>query len=162
MCWFGSRNGLLVFFVVPISTLLVVNLVLFAVSVRQIQAAAKASRVAVQKPANSRLVVIYVKLSILMGFGWFIGYIAALTDWTFLWYLFIIINSLQGTFICLAFVATRQVVRLIRDRYHRSIRTTTKKAAAETEGSGSGREPASSAPTQSDYTTQTVVITSAV
>jgi len=40
--------------------------------------------------------VIYVKLSVVMGLGWVLGFIAAFTDWTPLWYSFIVVNSLQG------------------------------------------------------------------
>jgi len=50
-----------------------------------------------------------------MGLGWLLGFVAAFTDWPALWYSFIVVNSLQGALLCIAFVATRQVSRLIVD-----------------------------------------------
>ena len=59
--------------------------------------------------------IIYVKLSVVMGLGWVVGFVAAFVDWPGLWYVFIVINSLQGALLCVAFVATRQVTRLLAD-----------------------------------------------
>jgi len=59
--------------------------------------------------------VIYVKLSVVMGLSWLVGFVAAATDWTALWYLFIVVNSLLGALLCAAFVVTRQVKRLLAD-----------------------------------------------
>jgi hypothetical protein len=57
--------------------------------------------------------MIYGKLSVVMGLGWMVGFVAAFADSSFLWILFVVLNSLQGAFICAAFVLTRQVLRLI-------------------------------------------------
>jgi len=57
VCWFGSRGGLLVLFGVPVGVLLVANIVMFAMSVRQIRNASKASQMAVQKTDQTQLVV---------------------------------------------------------------------------------------------------------
>ena len=59
--------------------------------------------------------IIYVKLSVVMGLGWVLGFVAAFSDWSVLWYAFIVINSLQGAMLCAAFVVTRQVKRLLAD-----------------------------------------------
>jgi len=50
-----------------------------------------------------------VKLSVVMGLGWVLGFVAAFADWPALWYVFIAVNSLHGAMLCVAFVATRQV-----------------------------------------------------
>jgi hypothetical protein len=60
--------------------------------------------------------MIYAKLSVVMGLGWMIGFLATFTGLTALWYVFIVFNSLQGAFICLAFVITRQVLRLAQEQ----------------------------------------------
>ena len=57
ICWFGSREGLLVLFGVPVGVLLVANVILFALSVRQIRNASKASQMAVQKTEQTELLV---------------------------------------------------------------------------------------------------------
>ena len=44
-----------------------------------------------------------------MGFAWVFGYIAAFTDAEALWYIYIILNSLQGVFIFISFICNREV-----------------------------------------------------
>jgi len=53
--------------------------------------------------------VIYVKLSVVMGLGWVLGFVAAFADWPALWYVFVVVNSLQGAMLGYTFVATQQV-----------------------------------------------------
>jgi len=57
ICWFGSRGGLLVLFGVPVGVLLVVNIILFSLSIRQIRSACKASQLAVQNTDQTPLLV---------------------------------------------------------------------------------------------------------
>ena len=44
-----------------------------------------------------------------MGFTWIFGYIAAFTDVEALWYIYIILNSLQGVFIFISFICNRRI-----------------------------------------------------
>jgi len=57
LCWFGSRGGLVVLFGVPVGVLLAANIIMFALSVRQIRNASKASQMAVQKTDQTKLLV---------------------------------------------------------------------------------------------------------
>ena len=57
-----------------------------------------------------------------MGLGWTLGFVAAFTDWMVLWYIFIVINSLQGALLCAAFIFTRQVMRLLADCFRPLLR----------------------------------------
>ena len=59
--------------------------------------------------------VIYVKLSVVMGLGWVLGFVATYVDWPVLTYVFIVVTSLQGAMLCAAFVVTRQVIRMLVD-----------------------------------------------
>ena len=47
--------------------------------------------------------LLYVKLSILMGLGWLFGVLTSILKSPLLWYPFIIVSSLQGTFIFVFF-----------------------------------------------------------
>ena len=47
--------------------------------------------------------LLYIKLSILLGLTWVFGLVASIMDMPSLWYPFIILNSLQGTFIFVFF-----------------------------------------------------------
>jgi len=57
ICWFGSREGLLILFGVPVGVLLVANIVMFALSVRQIRNASNASKMAAHKSDQTPLLV---------------------------------------------------------------------------------------------------------
>ncbi|XP_030831929.1 adhesion G-protein coupled receptor G2-like [Strongylocentrotus purpuratus] len=60
---------------------------------------------------------IYVKMSTLLGFTWIFGFVAAFADVTALWYIFIILNSLQGVYIFIAFICNKRVFKLWRDSF---------------------------------------------
>ena len=47
-----------------------------------------------------------------MGFTWIFGSIASLFNLPAFWYPYIILNSLQGALVCLAFVCNRRVVAM--------------------------------------------------
>ncbi len=51
----------------------------------------------------------FFQIASLMGFTWIFGYMAAFTDVEALWYIYIILNSLQGLFIFISFMCNRRV-----------------------------------------------------
>ena len=55
------------------------------------------------------IIICLIQIASLMGFTWIFGYIAAFTDVEALWYIYIILNSLQGVFIFISFICNRQV-----------------------------------------------------
>lgn len=56
---------------------------------------------------------LYVKLALIMGLGWISAFVAGLADIPGLWYPFILLNTLQGTFIFLAFDCKRKVYYMV-------------------------------------------------
>ncbi|XP_064633967.1 G-protein coupled receptor Mth2-like [Lineus longissimus] len=115
LCWINSRPGLLIFFGVPLFLLLIVNSVFFVLTVTAIHQVCEASKMATQKTQKRRF-VLYVKLALIMGLTWIFGFLASLTDVKELWYVFTILNSLQGVFIFFGFVFTRKVYRLVKEK----------------------------------------------
>ena len=68
------------------------------------------SKVFHQSPfITSLLSVLNIQIATLMGFTWIFGYIAAFTGVVALWYIYIILNSLQGLFIFISFICNRRV-----------------------------------------------------
>ncbi|XP_072020443.1 uncharacterized protein [Amphiura filiformis] len=61
-----------------------------------------------------KYLIIYMKISILMGFTWIFGYIATFTGIDALWFVFIILNSSRGFFVFLANTCNRRVYRCYR------------------------------------------------
>ena len=55
------------------------------------------------------------QMSTLLGFTWVFGFVAAFANVTALWYIFIILNSLQGVYIFIAFICNKRVFELWRD-----------------------------------------------
>ena len=52
-----------------------------------------------------------------MGITWTLGFIAALTDFEALWWIFVIVNSLQGMFLLFGFGLSARVRQLFREKY---------------------------------------------
>ena len=115
-CWFGQRKALLVFFAAPLAALMGVNFIFFVFSARIIadthQSTAKMSSCS-PHPDQFKL---YMRLALLMGLTWISGIVAGYLQmegiwYDLIWYAFILMNTLQGVFIFLAFTCTRKVWR---------------------------------------------------
>ncbi|XP_048753932.2 G-protein coupled receptor Mth2-like [Ostrea edulis] len=114
VCWISNSRGLIVFFLVPIAILLFSNFVFFIISAISIHTSSKnTSRILKRK--NTCKLLIYTKLSLVMGLTWCFGILAAATNNQALWYLFIFFNTLQGFFIATFFVCTKRVLKIVRD-----------------------------------------------
>ena len=116
-CWIGHRQALLYYFSLPIAVLLVSNVFFFLTSVYHIWRSSASGKVGNHRHGKRKRLVLYAKLSTIMGLTWLFGYIAAWTGLTVLWYFFIIFNTSQGVFICIAFLCNRKVARLLRQRF---------------------------------------------
>ena len=51
-----------------------------------------------------------------MGFTWIFGYIAAFTNNEVVWYIYVILNSLQGVFIFIVFMCKREIASLWKEK----------------------------------------------
>ena len=124
VCWMNNRKAIMVFFILPIGAVLVENLFFFIMTIygilnsrfqeHQVPEKSKNRSGSVkfaQSPEERRwghqknrvYFVIYLKLSVLMGLTWLFGFLASFLKLGFLWYPFIILNGLQGTFIFIFF-----------------------------------------------------------
>ena len=114
-CWLEAGRVLLLAFGIPLALVVAINIVLFirtAVALRDAMKIASRATCGKTREAKTRY-GIYIKLALLMGFTWILGFLAALLQADVTTYLFIMANSLQGLFISLSFVCTRQVGKLI-------------------------------------------------
>ncbi|XP_041453440.1 adhesion G-protein coupled receptor D1-like [Lytechinus variegatus] len=117
-CWIGGGQSNLIAFGVPVLVLLVFNFSCFLDTMRGILKSKRERKTLQEGTENQKdhqeLLKIAVKISSLMGFTWMFGFIAAFSKQQAVWFVFIIINSLQGVYIFLAFAATRRVFDLWR------------------------------------------------
>lgn len=127
LCWISSRRALLVLFALPMAILLFVNILLFTVTIVHICIIDRQTKKAMQNSftqsapnsmqKEKNRFILYIKLSFIMGLTWIFGFLATLTEHHVLWYVFIVFNTLQGAFLCLAFVCTKKVFRLLRKKH---------------------------------------------
>lgn len=117
VCWVTSQTALLIFFAVPVGVILLVNAVFFSMTIYCICRAARAAEMATPKSQTKAHLLVCIKLFFIMGLTWLFGFLASLTEWTVLWYVFIVFNTLQGAFLCLMFICTSKVYRLMRTKW---------------------------------------------
>lgn len=101
ICWFKHGFPIFVFYFAPFAVLMVANVIFFIASAFLIFSNS------MKYNGNNRGLkwkfVLYLKLTIIMGLVWVIGVIASLVKIDPLWYIFVILVTLQGFFIFLAF-----------------------------------------------------------
>ena len=115
ICWLTNKNAVLIFFAAPLFLITLVNTVLFVATACNIYRS-KSSSARQLGSDDSVEIAIYVKLFLVMGLTWVVGFVAVLVPHPVLWYSFIVLNTLQGLFIFLSFVITAKVRQLVRER----------------------------------------------
>ncbi|ROT64854.1 putative class B secretin-like G-protein coupled receptor GPRmth5 [Penaeus vannamei] len=105
LCWFGRRKALLAFFGAPLIASIIMNVALFVATTVSI---AKTMQSEVRKTSPSepkKEFLLYLRLAVLMGITWITSVVASYLELEVLWYVFILLNTLQGVFIFLALPA---------------------------------------------------------
>ena len=111
LCWINHMNSAIVAFVVPISLSLLINLTLLAfISIILVRAIGN------QMSLNHSFPYLYLRVYCAVFFSsgatWLFGFAAVIASRPWAWYPFIILNSLQGFMLFLAFMVTRKVAAL--------------------------------------------------
>ncbi|KAK3882671.1 hypothetical protein Pcinc_012967 [Petrolisthes cinctipes] len=109
-CWFGQRRALLLFFGAPLFVIIILNVVFFLATACEITITQEMGRVASQAH-HKRHFQLYLRLAVLMGFTWISGIVAGYLQLEAAWYIFVLLNTLQGVFIFLAFTCRTKVWR---------------------------------------------------
>ncbi|KAK6638269.1 hypothetical protein RUM44_008698 [Polyplax serrata] len=98
-CWFYGDLEIFTYFFGPVGILLILNLVLFALTARELTCGLWRSEVVKSTTERATLGKVCLKLVVVMGITW----IADVTSWAVggqsAWYVTDIINALQGVFI---------------------------------------------------------------
>ncbi|XP_064083997.1 uncharacterized protein LOC135199786 [Macrobrachium nipponense] len=109
ICWFGENESLQVFFVYPVITVVVIITILFVRTAWVIFKSSQGNGNVTKNCARRNLFKINLRLGVIMGIPW----TTYITSWyfgtTFLEYIFVIMNSFQGTFIFFAFSCKREI-----------------------------------------------------
>ena len=73
--------------------------------------------IAVSITLRLTLISFVFQIATAMGITWTLGFIAAITNFEALWWIFVIINSLQGVFLLVGFGLSTRVRQLFKERY---------------------------------------------
>ncbi|KAK3700070.1 hypothetical protein QZH41_004363 [Actinostola sp. cb2023] len=118
-CWINNPMANLYFFAVPVATSLLWNAVFFLLIVRAIKTTRKNSQMATSQHQARKDSKVYARIAALMGFTWVFGFVAPFTS-HYLMYPFVILNTLQGLYIAVAFCFTNRVRLLYHGFYCKS------------------------------------------
>ncbi|XP_078385033.1 latrophilin receptor-like protein A [Oculina patagonica] len=119
----------------PVTALLAYNiyaLIRTAVAIKQQGNMAAASQ--------RRLPVIVLKMTVVMGIAWILGFVLAFYPTPYLEYPFVIINSCQGVLICVSFVFNKHVFTLYKQRFMTATNPEPAAGAADQQA-GSAQQP---------------------
>ncbi|XP_067648963.1 probable G-protein coupled receptor Mth-like 10 [Haliotis asinina] len=117
ICWIANPPASLLVFGVPLALMLLVNVVAFIVTLCNIEKSLKLSENITSSKKDRAKVFIYGKLFVIMGVSWCTSFVAAFANVSILWYMFIILNGLQGFYIFVSFVCTDRVKRLLQKKF---------------------------------------------
>ena len=145
-CWISGREALMYSFALPIAAILLFNVCFFIKTVIELKAAKKAAKNIAKNQRNTSNLLVYVKISSLMGFTWVFGFAAAFTGISEIWYLFIVFNTLQGVFICISFTFTKRVWHMYKKKFNGD-----SEMSQASQGTSSGRVNSSSTAISSSF-----------
>jgi hypothetical protein len=116
LCWFSNKKALLIYFAVPFTVVMAFNIFLFIFSACIIFDATKSGGKMTSTSVAKVNFHLYLRLAVIMGLTWVIGLVAGFVNWEPFWYAFVILNTLQGLFIFIAFTCNKKVISGLKDR----------------------------------------------
>ncbi|KAH3755332.1 hypothetical protein DPMN_190023 [Dreissena polymorpha] len=102
-CYLTNPRSILFFVAIPLSVVMVVNLVMYISVIVKIM---RLPEIGEGKSRERNNLKIFVKLSTITGLTWIFGIVYVLTDVGLFGFLFILFNASQGVFIMFSFVST--------------------------------------------------------
>ena len=115
-CWIGGKFAHLVYFGIPLAVVLLINIGLLIGTSVNLHRAFNTSA-SVNTRSKSYELKLNVKLAVLIGGTWVVAFIASAVNHEIMWYIFIILCGLQGVFVFVSMVCTKQVWDSLKERY---------------------------------------------
>ena len=113
-CWLKHKIAFIVTFMTPVCLTSFWNIVNFAQVIMMLKEVMDVTR-NVSNRAKKDEVMIYCRVSMLLGFNWIVGISATFVGMDWLWFVFEILNSLQGFGIFLAIVIRKRVFHMLQE-----------------------------------------------
>ncbi|XP_020615361.1 adhesion G-protein coupled receptor G2-like [Orbicella faveolata] len=120
-CWIKNGTTLLAVVGVPVAMAIVFNFAALTWTVISIYKVRKVTSKLSDQGSHSSLALLCIKLTGVLGLTWVFGFLSSIVKTDATAYLFVVVNSLQGFFIFLTFVAKKRTVTLLRGakkKYH--------------------------------------------
>jgi hypothetical protein len=122
-CWISNGMANLVYFGLPIALIIIINGILFFLTIYNIRTVKRSSKKSIRKFSRvkaplDRDVKFYIQMGVIMGFTWIIGFFltslsnADVVILQILVYLFIVSNASQGIFIFFVFIFKKETLSL--------------------------------------------------
>ncbi|XP_059085608.1 uncharacterized protein LOC131882478 [Tigriopus californicus] len=134
-CWISNAEAAAVFIALPVTVILIANIVLYLLTISSINHVSNLVRNrGVQSRRGRRDVLLYIRIFCILGFTWLFGLLTILVPSTeamrsvemILVYFHVIFNGLQGVFIFSVFTTNKRVFNLykemfksLRSKFHR-------------------------------------------
>ena len=112
LCWINNSIAVAVAFALPVLISIIVNAINFLISVALICMATDRKK-DISKVHARVILAIFVTL----GITWTFGFIANISDLSWAWYPFVLLNSIQSLFIAIAFLATKKIFKLYSEAF---------------------------------------------
>eukprot|EP00092_Neocalanus_flemingeri_P018666 GFUD01020214.1.p1 GENE.GFUD01020214.1~~GFUD01020214.1.p1 ORF type:complete len:598 (-),score=112.18 GFUD01020214.1:120-1697(-) len=115
LCWFSRKSALLIYFVIPVFIIMVLNIFFFISSAFLVWNTTRSSaKITTSGPKINFF--LYLRLLVLMGLSWTTGLIAGWLDMEPVWYVFIVLNTLQGLFILVFFTFSKKIATSVKEK----------------------------------------------
>ena len=133
ICWFNQSYAMLVYFatIVALSILTVVLLFLLT-SCFLCKTLRESKNVSSSTRKKRQQFLIYIRLALLMGTSWSFGILASFVQAEIMWFIFVVLNALQGVALFIAFVCRPTVFNQLRNLGSRQVTTSSKSITTDT------------------------------
>ncbi|EDO34420.1 predicted protein [Nematostella vectensis] len=133
-CFIENPSAMLYLFLLPVAIILLYNFIALFHTMWHIRAVRKKTSKASNQQRKPNLPIICFKMTSAMGITWVLAYFASTQATSFLWYAFVILNSLQGFLILLSYVLNRRVLSMYRETLQSMRKTSTQGTRSTTPG----------------------------
>ena len=116
MCWINHFESFIITFLIPLILCLSSNLIMFSITTFLMYRASR-ERSKLQTSNTLPLIRVWLAIFSTTSLTWIFGFLAIFDQVNWMWYPFIIFNSTQGFTMFLAFLCTKNTLRLYLDNF---------------------------------------------
>lgn len=116
-CFISQPQAILYSFVLPVALVIIYNMFALGHTTIHIVKTRKRTKKVTNQHHSTSVALICVKMASAMGVTWILGIAANLRVLSFLWYPYVVLNSLQGLLIFLSFALSGKALELYRVKF---------------------------------------------